>query len=68
MLEDAALGMLHGKTFLDRIPSIGGATPRGFVLTGLIVSLVLVPYLAFKGIGRELGECQLRAILFHART
>jgi hypothetical protein len=66
--EETVGGLLRGKTALESIPSIGGGTPLGMLLALLIVSLALVPYFAFKGIGRELGEGQLRAILFHARS
>jgi hypothetical protein len=68
MVEEIAGGLLRGKTALESIPSIGGGTPQGMLVALFIVSLALIPYFAFKGIGRELGEGQLRAILFHARS
>lgn len=66
--EETVGGLLRGKTALESIPSIGGGTPQGMLVALVLVSLALVPYFAFKGIGRELGEGQLRAILFHARS
>jgi len=65
--EEAVAGMLRGKTALESIPSIGGGTPQGMLVAGLIVSLALVPYFACKAIGRELGEGELHAILFTRR-
>ena len=65
--EETVGGLLRGKTAVESIPSIGGGTPQGMLVAGLIVSLALVPYFAFKAIGRELGEGELHAILFTRR-
>ena len=62
--EETVGGMLRGETARQSIPSIGGGTPLGMLLAGLIVSLSLVPYFAFRAIGGVLGEGELRAMLF----
>ncbi len=62
--EETVGGMLEGKTVLASIPRIGGGTPQGILVVGLIVTLALFPYFAFREIGRALGEEKLRALLF----
>jgi len=62
--EETVGGLLRGKTALESLPSIGGGTPQGMLVALVIVSLALVPYFAFRAIARELGENELRALLF----
>jgi hypothetical protein len=62
--EEIGVGLWRGKTLPESIPSIGGGTPQGILATGLIVSLALVPYFAYREVGRALDEGELRALLF----
>lgn len=62
--EETVGGMIKGKTILESIPSLGGGTPQGILATIVIVSLALVPYFAFRELGRALGEGELHALLF----
>lgn len=64
VVEETVGGMIKGKTVLESIPSLGGGTPQGILATIVIVSLTLVPYSAFRELGRALGERELHALLF----
>lgn len=63
-LEETVGGLFRGQTVVASLPVIGGGTPLGVFIALVIASFALVPYFAFKEIGRALGERELRALLF----
>lgn len=64
VVEEVLVGVFKGKTVAQSIPSIGGGSPRGVFFVGIIFSIALIPFFAFKEIGRVIGERELRALLF----
>lgn len=62
--EEVVGGFWRGKILSESIPSIGGGTPQGMLVAVVIVTFALVPYFAFRELGRAIGEDELRAILF----
>ncbi|MBP1179256.1 hypothetical protein [Methylobacterium sp. PvR107] len=63
-LEEVALGLWHGKTLAGSVPTIGGGGVRGFASVVLIMAVALIPYVAFRELGRVLGRERLRTLLF----
>ncbi len=62
--EEIVGGLFRGNTLRESIPMIGGGTPQGMLVVGLITSLVLMPYFAYKEISYALGQDEMRALLF----
>ncbi|MGH1573524.1 hypothetical protein ACRAWG_26250 [Methylobacterium sp. P31] len=63
-LEEMAIGLWRGKTWVDSMPTIGGGGVFGFVSVIFIMAVALLPYFAFRELGRVLGPERLRALLF----
>ena len=62
--EEVIVGVFKGKTIGESIPTIGGGTPSGIFFVGIILSVALIPFFAFREIGRVIGERELHALLF----
>jgi hypothetical protein len=62
--EETLGGLLRGDTLRASVPSIAGGTPQGLLAAEVITSLALVPYFAFKEVGKVLGERELHELLF----
>jgi hypothetical protein len=45
-------------------PAIGGGSLSGVFLVGIILSVALIPFFAFREIGRVLGERELHSLIF----
>jgi hypothetical protein len=63
VVEEVLVGVFKGKTIAQSIPSIGGGSLSGVVFVGIILSIALIPFFAFREIGRAIGERELRALL-----
>jgi len=63
-LEETALGLWRGKSLADSMPAIGGGGLGGLATAVLIMAVALIPYFAFRELGRVLGRERLRALLF----
>lgn len=62
LAEEVLVGLWRGKTAPESIPAIGGGSPKGILSVALIVSFALIPYFAFRELGRAIGEGELRAL------
>lgn len=67
ILEDAAVGFYHGKTFSQSIADLGGGTLKGILTLTLLLFVMLIPFFAFGELRRILGEGQLTQLFFHPR-
>jgi hypothetical protein len=63
VIEEVVVGTFKGKTIAESIPHIGGS-PLGLFYIMIIISVALIPFFAFREIGRVIGEQHLREILF----
>ena len=63
-LEEMAVGLWRGKSLADSMPAIGGGGLGGLATVVLIMAVSLIPYFAFRELGRVLGRERLRALLF----
>lgn len=64
VLERLVVGLLHGSTLAASVPVFGGGGFAGLVTVAAIMFVVLIPYFAFRDIGRALGPGELRKLLF----
>ncbi|MBV8553366.1 MAG: hypothetical protein JOY54_18870 [Acidobacteriaceae bacterium] len=67
ILEDAAVGLYHGRSFSQSIEDLGGGTWRGIFSLTAIVFVVLIPFFAFTELERVLGEGRLEQLFFRRR-
>ncbi len=67
IVENVVVGVWGGKTIAESVPSIGGGGLKGVLSVGAIVSFGLIPYFAFKEVGRVIGENELRALILTRR-
>src|ERR1700737_33639 len=64
VVEEVIVGLFKGKTIGESIPSIGGGTPSGVFFVGVILAVALIPFFAFREIGRGIGEGELHSLIF----
>jgi hypothetical protein len=67
ILEDAAVGFFHGKSFSQSIADLGGGTLKGILTLTVLLFVLLIPFFAFGELQRVLGESKLAQLFFHAR-
>jgi hypothetical protein len=59
ILEDAAVGFFHGKSFSQSIADLGGGTLKGILTLTVLLFVLLIPFFAFGELERVLGEGKL---------
>ena len=64
VVEEVVVGIFKGKTIGESIPSIGGGTLSGVFFVGIILAVALLPFFAFREIGRVIGERELHSLMF----
>jgi hypothetical protein len=67
-IEKTVIGLIKGKPLADSVPDIGGGTFFGLMIVAVIVSVALIPFFAYREVGRIIGRDELRAILLKARA
>jgi hypothetical protein len=67
ILEDAAVGFFHGKSFSESIADLGGGTLKGILTLTLLLFVVLIPFFGFGELQRVLGEGKLAQLFFRPR-
>lgn len=65
--EEGLKGVIHGKGFIESLPSMGGGGLVGLLLVDLNVAIALVPFFAYRELGRVMGPGRLEALLFRPR-
>jgi hypothetical protein len=68
ILEEAAVGLYHGRSFADSISDLGGGTLKGILSLTLLLFVMLIPFFAFGELKRILGEGKLSQLFFHQRN
>jgi hypothetical protein len=66
ILEDAAVGFFHGKSFSQSI-DIGGGTLNGILTLTVLMFVMFIPFFAFGELQRVLGEGKLTQLFLHTR-
>ena len=67
ILEDAAVGFFHGKSFSESVADLGGGTVKGILTLTLLLFVVLIPFFGFGELQRVLGEARLTQLFFRRR-
>jgi hypothetical protein len=66
VVEEVLTGLVRGKTIAQSIPEFGGGSLGGIFSEALILTVALIPFFAFREIGRVLGADRLKSLLFGA--
>jgi len=66
IIEEAAMGRLHGKSFHDSI-EVGGGTLQGIVTVSLLVFVMLIPFFGFIELRRVFGPDVIVGVFFRPR-
>ena len=64
IVEHLAVGLIKGEKVAASIPVIGGGGIVGVISVALLYFVALIPFFAFRNIGREIGERRLNAMVF----
>lgn len=67
ILEDAAVGLYHGKSLAESIADLGGGTLNGILTLTVLLFFMLIPFFAFAELKRVLGEGKLARLFFRPR-
>jgi hypothetical protein len=65
--ESLLIGLWHGRSAADSVGDIGGGSVKGFVCVAAILFISLIPFFAFREIGRVIGEQELWNLIFKRR-
>jgi hypothetical protein len=68
MLEKVLIGLWKGKTIGESIPRIGGGSLGEVVTAGLIISVALIPFFAFRELSLVMGRGALAALFLKTRA
>lgn len=66
ILEEAGVGLYHGKSFQASMADLGGGTLMGILTLALLLFVMLIPFFGFTELQRVLGEDELRQIFFRS--
>jgi hypothetical protein len=64
ILEEIVRGFFQHKTIIESLADVGGGSLPAILARALIIFVVLVPFFAFREIGRVLGESKLYRLFF----
>jgi len=67
ILEEAGVGLYHGKSFSESIAGLAGGTAHGILVLSLLLFVVLIPFVGFGELERVLGEGKLKQLFFQPR-
>lgn len=67
ILEEAAVGLYHGRSFQTSMADLGGGGLMGILTLALLLFVMLIPFFGFTELQRVLGEDELRQIFFRSR-
>ena len=67
ILEDAAIGFLHGKSFSQSIADLGGGTWKGILTLTVLMFVMFIPFFGFGELQRVLGEGELKQLFLRTR-
>jgi hypothetical protein len=67
ILEEAAVGWYHGKSFGESIAEIGAGTLGGILAMVAILAVLLIPFFAFTELRQILGADKLVKLFFTSR-
>ena len=57
--KTSRLTLFKGETVVESILKNGGGSPLGLVIAGLIITVALIPFFAFRELSRVMGKAVL---------
>jgi hypothetical protein len=66
IVEHVVVGVISGEGVRASVPVIGGGGLAGLFSVAALYFVALIPFFAFRNLGREIGESRLNAMLFGA--
>jgi hypothetical protein len=64
VVEEVLVGVLKGRSIGDSIPSFVSEGLSGVLFWGIILAIALIPFFAFRAVGRAIGERELHSLMF----
>ena len=64
--EEVLVGKFHGEGVAQAFPEIGDGTLKGWLAMAVILCVALIPFFAFREMGREVGGPTLKVLFFTA--
>ncbi len=68
VIEETLIGIWHGKTAAEAIPTLGDGSLQALLMLSIISFVALIPFFGFLEIQKALGVEQLRSILLRRRS
>jgi hypothetical protein len=68
VVESALVGLWHGNTVRNSLLAIGLGNVTGILSVGIMSFVVLLPFFAFREVGRVIGHRELSALLLKDRA
>lgn len=68
VIEEAVVGLIHGRSFWQSMAEVGGGTPEQMIATAVIMFLIFLPLFAFGALGEVMQEKALFRTFFVERT
>jgi len=63
VLEKMIQGLIHGKTAMESLPSVGGGGLAGLLSASVIMFVALLPFFGLRNLNIAMGPGRLRAML-----
>jgi hypothetical protein len=64
VVEDVLVGVIRGGGVAASMPRIGGGMALGFIAVAIVMCVALMPFFAFREIGRAVGPAAFRSLIF----
>jgi hypothetical protein len=68
IVEHVIAGVWDGRTIIQSIPDFSGGDLKGILAVGMVMFVALIPFFAFKEIGRGIGKRELYSLIFKRGT
>lgn len=67
VIEEALVGLYHGRSFTESVTKIGGGTVEGILSMMAILFVLLIPFFGFTELRRVFGEDKLEKLFLTSR-
>jgi hypothetical protein len=67
VIEEAIVALLHGRSVLEAVASIGGGTPLQSIASTLLLFFIFFPYFGIRSLSEAMGERSLFRLFFVER-
>ena len=60
LIEEATIGLIHGRPVMESISGVGGGTIKGMLTMVTILAVLLIPFFGFTELRDVIGPDKLR--------